>query len=189
METVVYVDRPGSLLRSRGDRLVAGHQDQVLFRLSLRRVRQVVCIGRVGMATPFLHRALRDGIDVVLLGEHGGPGGRLASLEHSDPAARRAQYRTADDLPAARRLARAFIDGKIASMGVALLRADRRGTAADCADIAGTLAVTRLVPGGAACTGEIMGYEGAAGPRVRPRLAAADWRGLGVHREGAPAAA
>jgi CRISPR/Cas system-associated endonuclease Cas1 len=44
------------------------------------------------MTTPFMHRALRDGIDVILLDEHGGPGGRLTSLAHSDPAARRAQY-------------------------------------------------------------------------------------------------
>ena len=80
LETVVYVDKPGSLIRSRGDRLVVEHQDQAVFRLNLRRVRQVVCVGRVGMTTPFLHRALRSGIDVVLLDEHGGPGGRLTSL-------------------------------------------------------------------------------------------------------------
>ena len=41
---------------SRGGRLVVEHQSGVLFRLSLRRVRQVVCIGRVGMTTPFPHR-------------------------------------------------------------------------------------------------------------------------------------
>jgi hypothetical protein len=75
LESVVYVDRPGSLIRSRGDRIVVEYQNQVLLRLNLRRVRQVVCVGRVGMTTPFLHRALRSGIDVVLLDEHGGPGG------------------------------------------------------------------------------------------------------------------
>jgi CRISPR-associated endonuclease Cas1 len=123
---VVYVDRPGALIRSRGDRLVVEHQDVALLRLNLRRVRQVVCVGRAGMTTPFLHRALRSGIDVVLLGEHGGPGGRLASLEHTDPTARRAQYRAADDGPTARELARCFVDGKIANMRVAVLRADRR---------------------------------------------------------------
>jgi group II intron reverse transcriptase/maturase len=74
LETVEYVDKPGSLIRSRGDRLVVEHQDQAVFRLSLRRVRQVVCFGRVGMTTPFLHRALESGIDVVLLDDHGGPG-------------------------------------------------------------------------------------------------------------------
>ena len=92
LETVVYVDRPGSLVRSRGDRMVVEYQGEMLFRLNLKRIRQVVCTGRAGMTTPFMHRALRDGIDVILLDEHGGPGGRLTSLAHSDPAARRAQY-------------------------------------------------------------------------------------------------
>jgi CRISPR-associated protein Cas1 len=145
LETVVYVDRPGSLLRSRGDRLVIENQDTVLFRLNFRRVRQVVCLGRVGMTTAFLHRALRDGIDVVLLDEHGGPGGRLSSLNATDPTVRRAQYRLADDPPAARELARAFIDGKIANMRVALLRAGRRAPSSVNTDVAETLAVTRLV--------------------------------------------
>jgi CRISP-associated protein Cas1 len=162
LETVVYVDRPGSLLRSRGDRLVVEHQGEILFRLNLRRVRQVVCVGQVGMTTPFLHRALRDGIDVVLLGDHGGPGGRLSSLAESDPTARRAQYRLADDPPAARELARAFIDGKIANMRTGLLRAGRRAPSPSRADAAETLAVTRLVLADANSVEEIMGHEGAA---------------------------
>lgn len=107
-ETVVYVDRDGAIVRSRGDRLVAGHQHEVLFRLNVRRVRQVVCTGRVGMTTPFLQRAARDGIDVVLLDRYGGSGARVVSLAHSDPSVRRAQYRPADNVPAARELARAL---------------------------------------------------------------------------------
>src|SRR5271166_5658972 len=110
----VYVDRPGSLVSGRGERMVVEYQHETLFRLNLKRIRQVVCVGRVGMTTPFLHRAVRDGIDVMLLDEHGGPGGRLASLANSDPTARRAQYRAADDEGAASELARAFVDGKIA---------------------------------------------------------------------------
>jgi CRISP-associated protein Cas1 len=162
LETVVYVDRPGSILRSRGDRLIVEHQEKVLFRLNLRRVRQVVCIGRVGMTTPFLHQALHDGIDVVLLDEHGGHGGRLTALDLGDPTARRAQYKMADDPPAARELARAFVDGKIANMRVALLRAQRRGPDTELTSIAETLAVTRLVLADAVSHEEIMGHEGSA---------------------------
>jgi len=114
------------------------------------------------MTTPFLHRALRDGIDVVLLDDHGGPGGRLVSLDHSDATARRAQYRIADDAPAARELARAFVDGKIANMRVALLRAGRRGPDPELTGIAETLAVARLVLGDAASYEEILGHEGTA---------------------------
>ena len=162
LETVVYVDRPGSLLRSRGDRLTIEQHDQVIFKLNLRRIRQVVCIGRVGMTTPFLHRALRDGIDVVLLDDSGGPGGRVMSLAHSDPTARRAQYRLADDAPATRVLAAAFVDGKIANMRVALLRAGRRGPTQELTSTAETLAVTRLLLADTSSYEEILGHEGSA---------------------------
>ena len=53
-ETVVYVDRPGSLVRSRGDRMVVEHLGEPVFRLNFKRVRQVVLVGRVGMTTPFI---------------------------------------------------------------------------------------------------------------------------------------
>lgn len=162
LETVVYVDRPGSLLRSRGDRLTVEQNDSVLFKLNLRRVKQVVCIGRVGMTTPFLHRALRDGIDVVLLDDSGGPGGRLVSLTHTDPTARRVQYRLADDAPAARTLATAFVDGKIANMRVALLRATRRSPGRELTSTAETLAITRMMLPEASLLDEILGHEGSA---------------------------
>jgi CRISPR associated protein Cas1/Reverse transcriptase (RNA-dependent DNA polymerase) len=175
VETVVYVDRPGSLLRSRGDRLLVEHNGTAVFKLNFKRVRQVVCVGRVGMTTPFLHRALRDGIDVMLLDEHGGPGGRLASLAHSDPTARRAQYRAADDEVFTRDLVRAFVDGKIANMRVALLRTARRVPAEVTVSAAETLAITRLVLADAKSCDELPGYEGTASrewesaPVVLPR--------------------
>jgi CRISP-associated protein Cas1 len=162
MQTVVYVDRPGSLIRSRGDRIVVEHQGQVLFRLNFKRIRQVVCIGQVGMTTPFIHRALRDGIDLVLLNEHGGSGGRLTSLACTDASARRAQYRAADDEHASQALARGFVDGKIANMRVSLLRAGRRVPDPVVTSAAETLAITRLVLDDAASYDQILGHEGSA---------------------------
>jgi CRISPR-associated endonuclease Cas1 len=162
LETVVYVDRQHSLLRSRGDRLVVEHQGQVVFKLNLRRVRQVVCLGRVGMTTPFVHQALHRGIDVVLLTEHGQPGGRLQSLAHSDPTIRRAQYRTADDPDRCLELARWFVDGKIANLRTALLRADRRQPDPIRTGITETLEITRLVLADATSLDELRGHEGTA---------------------------
>lgn len=52
LETVVYVERQGSTVRVRGDRLVVTDGEESLMRLSLRRIRQVVCFGRVGLTTP-----------------------------------------------------------------------------------------------------------------------------------------
>lgn len=101
----------------------------------------------------------RDANSALLLDDHGG---RLTSLAYSDRTARRAQYRMADDPSAARELARAFVDGKIANMRVALLRADRRDPGEQRFDIAETLAAARLVLADVSSAEEIMGYEGTA---------------------------
>lgn len=162
LETVVYVDRQGSLLRSRGERLVVEHNGEALFKLNLRRIRQVVTYGRVGMTTAFLHQAIDRGIDVVLLTEQGAPGGRLSSLESTDPTTRRAQYRAADDRTRSLELARGFVDGKIANMRVALLRADRRSHDPARVDIADSLEVARLLLADAGSLDEVMGHEGMA---------------------------
>jgi CRISPR-associated protein Cas1 len=67
----------------------------------------------------------------------------------------------ADDGPASAGLARAFIDGKIASMRVGLLHA---GRAADpvVTGVAETLAITRLVLAGASSRDVMLGHEGSA---------------------------
>lgn len=178
LETVVYVDKPGSLLRSRGDRLLVEYNGTPVFKLNFKRVRQVVCVGRVGMTTPFLQRAVRDGIDVMLLDEHGGPGGRLASLAHTDPTARRAQYRSADDEGFTRDMVRTFVDGKIANMRVGLLRAGRRVPDSVVTSAAETLAITRLVLADATSYDELLGHEGMASReyfRAWRHLIGEDW--------------
>jgi CRISP-associated protein Cas1 len=142
--------------------MVVEYQGEALFRLNLKRIRQVVCVGRVGMTTPFMHRAVQDGIDVMLLDENGGPGGRLTSLAHSDPTVRRAQYRSADDELAVRKLTKLFVDGKIANMRVSLLRAGRRVPDPLVASTAETLAITRLVLADAASYDVVLGHEGTA---------------------------
>lgn len=62
----------------------------------------------------------------------------------------------------ARELARAFVDGKVANMRIALLRAARRGVDPERTTIAETLAATRAQLSDAASIEEIMGHEGVA---------------------------
>lgn len=161
-ETVVYVDRQGSLVRVRGDRLIVVDGDESLLRLNLRRVRQVVCFGRVGLTTTFLHRAAQRGIEVVLLTEQGTLGSRLTPPTTSDPTVRRAQYRAADDATRTRRLAAAFVDGKIDNMRVSLLRAARRREDGDASAAAERLREAGQRLSDAADLDAVLGWEGSS---------------------------
>lgn len=162
LETVVYVDRQGALVRSKGDRLVVTDGDESLLRLGLRRVRQVVCYGRVGLTTAFLHRAVDRGIEVVLLTEQGSLGGRLTTPMTSDPQVRRAQYRAADDDGECRRLATALVDGKVGNLRVALLRAARREDDEQAAFAADLLAEMAADLGSRPSLDALRGVEGTA---------------------------
>ena len=108
--------------------------------MSLRRVRQVVCHGRVGLTTAFLHQAAERGIEVVLLTEAGKLGARLTAPTASDPQARRAQYRAADDTRRTLQLASAFVDGKVNNLRMALLRVANRADDPQAAAAADRLA-------------------------------------------------
>lgn len=162
LETSVYVDRQGSLIRVRGENLVVVDGEEALLRLNLRRVRQVTCYGRVGLTTAFLHRALERGIEVVLLDRGGSLGGRLTAPCSSDPTVRRAQYRAADDPDICRTLAAALIAGKIGNMRVTLLRAARRQDDLDAAIGAERLAALEAKLSDAASLDVLLGLEGAA---------------------------
>ena len=135
---------------------------EALLRLNLRRVRQVVCYGRVGLTTAFLHRAAERGIEVVLLSESGQLVGRLVGPTATDPEARRAQYRLADNHDAARHIAAEFVAAKIDNMRVTLLRASRRGADADAAVGAERLEAMAANAPTATSLDELLGHEGAA---------------------------
>ncbi|MGI8815024.1 MAG: CRISPR-associated endonuclease Cas1 [Pseudonocardia sp.] len=162
LETSVYVDRQGSLIRVRGEYLVVVDGEESLLRLNLRRIKQVVCYGRVGLTTAFLHRAAERGIEVVLLTKGGSLGARLTVPCASDPTARRAQYRVADDETSSRVVAAAMVRGKIDNMRVTLLRTARREQDADAAVGAERLdgIAERLTA--AKSLDEVLGHEGAA---------------------------
>ena len=189
LETVVYIDRQGSVVRSRGDRLVVTDGEESLLRLGLRRVRQVVCLGRVQLTTPFLHTAAREGIDVVLLDEHGGPVGWFATPMTSDPTVRRAQYRATDDEAQARRLAVGFVSGKIGNMRVALLRAARRRDDVDALVSADRLDGAQAALSAATSVDQVLGVEGSASREYFQglrRMAPPEWRFEGRQRRPPP---
>ena len=126
LETTVFVDRQGALVRSKGDRLVVTDGDEVLARVAFRRVRQVVLFGRVGMTTPFIARALERGIDVIIAEESGGYIGRLSPLPRPAPQIRIAQYQRSVSPNSVVKLVRSIVTGKMQNQRVMLMRLDRR---------------------------------------------------------------
>jgi CRISPR-associated protein Cas1 len=162
VETVVYVEHQGAIVRSRGDRLVVTAGEESLLRLGLRRVKQVVCFGRVGLTTPFLQKAAEQGIEVVLLHDNGTLGARVTAPYSTDPTARRAQYRTADDDRQAVRLAAAFVTGQIDNLRVSLLRIARREDDAIAAAAADRISACADALDEATSVDSVLGHEGMA---------------------------
>lgn len=167
LETTVYVTTPGALVRSRGDRVRIEHGEEVLLSVNLKRVRQVVGVGRVGFSTPFLHRALHQGVELVLLDDLGRFRGRLSRALGGDVHVRAAQYEAVLDGARAVEFARSFVVGKITNLRTALLRASRTANApeeasGDAASTAERLIQARSGAMEASGLSELMGHEGAA---------------------------
>lgn len=162
LETTVFVTRQGALLRSRGERMVVVCGDETLARLNLRRVRQVICFGRVGMTTSFLHQAMKRGIDVVLLEETGRYVGRVQPAEAGNVHVRRAQHRASAKPAQALRFARAIVIGKIQNMRVMLLRIGRRRDDDLLRAAVAQLEGARVAALGAQTLPVLLGHEGAA---------------------------
>ena len=96
---------------------------------------------------------------MVLLDEHGGPGGRVASLAHSDPTARRAQYRAADDEPVAGTWPGLSLTARSPTCGSRCCAPGRRVPDPVVTSAAETLAITRLL------LADATSYDGTARPR------------------------
>ena len=186
----VVVAEAGAIIRLRKGRMRVDRDDETVAAIALSRVSQVVVQGRVGLTTPFLHEAMRSGIDVVLLSESGGYLGRMSRRRMSAPAIRRAQYAAGANPEQSLILARAFVSGKIANMRVNVLRATRQVARSESdGDLADALDRIRGHTADAITTPSLMGLEGAASrqyfswliDRVGP-----DWGFDGRHRRPPP---
>jgi CRISPR-associated protein Cas1 len=87
----------GALLRARGERVRVEIADELLANINLKRVRQIVCVGRVGVTSALLHHAAERGVELAWLYDDGALAARLNTLAGGDPELRLAQYRVAID--------------------------------------------------------------------------------------------
>lgn len=122
----LYVIEPGSRLEKEYQRLLVTKADELLLRLPLQRVSQVVLVGRVGVTTPALHALLQAEVPLLLINRSGKLRGRLLPPTAPNLPLRQQQYRRNDDPAFCLRLAQAIVAAKIHNQRTLALRLLRR---------------------------------------------------------------
>ncbi len=126
MRHPLYLVEQGSRLSREGRRLVVSKADQILARVPVLQVSQVVVFGNVDITTPTLKLLLDEGIEVVLLSVRGRFYGRLVGPTSGNGALRVAQVLRSQDEAFAVETARTIVQAKIHNMRTFLQRYRRR---------------------------------------------------------------
>ncbi|MCP4422783.1 MAG: CRISPR-associated endonuclease Cas1 [Chloroflexi bacterium] len=122
----LYVSEPGSHLAKEYSRLLVIKDDEVLMRVPIQRVSQVVLIGRVGVTTPALHTLLKQETPLLLVQRSGKLVGRLLPPTPANLPLRQEQYRRNDDAAFCLALAQSIVAAKIHNQRTLALRLARR---------------------------------------------------------------
>lgn len=122
----LYVVETGARLEKEYHRLLVTKDDEVLMRVPINRVTQVVLVGSAGVTTPALHALLRAGIPLLLVGRTGRLIGRLLPPTPRNLPLRRAQYRRDADEAFVLDTTRRIVGGKLRNQRVLALRVLRR---------------------------------------------------------------
>ncbi len=127
----LYVVEAGARIEKEYHRLLVTREDEVLLRVPLRRVTQVVLVGPVGVTTPALHALLRAEVPLLLVRRTGELVGRLLPPTPRNLPLRQAQYRRNEEADFSLEVARAIVAGKLRNQRVMALRVLRRRPGAD----------------------------------------------------------
>lgn len=91
MRNPLYLVEQGSKLSREGRRLLVSKDDNVLARVAVIQVSQVIVFGNIQMTTPALRLLLDENIEVVLLSQHGQFYGRVIGAGSGNGSLRVAQ--------------------------------------------------------------------------------------------------
>lgn len=126
MPSPLYLVEQGSKLAREGRRLVVSKDGQVLAQVATLQVSQVIVYGNIQITTPALQLLLGEGIEVVLLSEHGKFYGRVVGAPSAHGGLRVAQALRSRDADFTLRTAQAMVRGKVHNIKVFLQRYARR---------------------------------------------------------------
>lgn len=121
----LYVTTQGAYLAREGETVVVRLERETRLRVPVHTLDGVVCLGHVGFSPQVMELCAERGVGVSFLSEHGRFWAKLVGPTSGNVLLRREQYRRADDMSAAGRIARLFVIGKMANARTVLLRAVR----------------------------------------------------------------
>jgi CRISPR-associated protein Cas1 len=119
----LYVTEPGSRIEKEGHRiLVSSKEDEVLLRVPLRQVSEVVLVGWVGATTPAMLALLDAGVNLTLITRSGRLRGRLQAPQARNLPLRRAQYARGMDPDFCLAVSQAVVSGKLTNYRIQAMR-------------------------------------------------------------------
>ncbi|MDR3792284.1 MAG: type I-C CRISPR-associated endonuclease Cas1c [Terracidiphilus sp.] len=121
----LYVATQGTYLAKDGETLQVRYEHEIRLQLPIHTLEGIVCFGQVSVSPPLMGFCADKGVGLSFLTEHGRFLARVQGPVSGNVLLRRAQYRQADDLAAAHRMAQSILLAKIANSRTALLRAAR----------------------------------------------------------------
>jgi len=109
----LYITEPGARIEKEYQRLLVTKDDEVLLRVPLSRVTDVVLVGQTGATTPALLALLDAGIGLAFVSQSGALRGRLVPPTPKNIPLRHQQYARAQDGAFCLEVARAIVGGKL----------------------------------------------------------------------------
>jgi CRISPR-associated protein Cas1 len=170
---VVAIQEQGLTLAARSGALVVLRENAEIRRIRMAQIGELHLYGDVELTARARQLLMREGVDVLILGERGHYVGRLVGFESAAGERRLAQFRYLSNGVAALNVARRLVDAKIGNQRTYLQRLARE-KAHDLdlvGHIAGLQALSRALVG-ASSIAEVMGFEG--------RASVLYYRGLGM---------
>lgn len=176
--STLYVTEPGARLEKEYHRLLVTKDDEVLLRVPLRRVTDVVLVGRAGTTTPALHALLQAGVGLTLVSRSGKLLGKLRPATGANLPLRQQQYRRNDDETFVLALARQIVAGKIRNQRVLAQRQNRQNDQIEARPILDELNIAIKAAAQAENLSSLLGIEGQAARRyfsIYRQAFASDW--------------
>jgi len=124
-EVIFYITQQDSVLRKVDERLKVTQNGQTLLDIPLIKVSQVVLYGRVTVTAATVATLVEPGVGLCYLSEQGRYIGRLEPHFSKNSLLRADQWRAAFDEQRKLAIARQFVQGKLETVRVMLLRANR----------------------------------------------------------------